>query len=297
VHYEHVVIAVDGSEASLRAARHGLELAGTFDATVEVVHVVERRALALASDEEVTRLRERGEAVLAEVSAVAAERGQSVSTTLLEGRPAARIVEHAAGTDAPLVVLGRQGLTGLGRRLLGGVTERLLHRSSVPVLVVPGSDDVPAGGYDRLLLPTDGSENAAAAIEHGVAVARDCGCAVDVLNVVDIQGAGGLFGAGGLDDEFLDRLESRGREAVDGVAARLDESAPELSVTTAVRRTSSFEGAAAGIREYAAEHDVDLIVMASRGRSNLGRQLLGSVASAVLRTVDVPVLVVGRSRD
>ncbi|MEF8824887.1 MAG: universal stress protein [Halapricum sp.] len=64
---------------------------------------------------------------------------------------------------------------------------------------------------------------------------------------------------------------------------------------TAVERTTSFEGAAAGVREYVEENGVDLVIMESHGRSNLKRQLLGSVASTVLPTVDVPVLVVKRS--
>jgi nucleotide-binding universal stress UspA family protein len=47
-------------------------------------------------------------------------------------------------------------------------------------------------------------------------------------------------------------------------------------------------------RAYVQEHGLDLIVMGSHGRSNLRRQLIGSVASTVLRTVGVPVLVVTR---
>lgn len=103
-----------------------------------------------------------------------------------------------------------------------------------------------------------------------------------------------MFNAGALETEFLERLDARGREAVDSVASKIAESAPALPVETAVERTASFEGSAAGVREYVADTDVDLVVLGSHGRSNLKRQLLGSVASNVLRTVDVPVLVVKR---
>ena len=100
---------------------------------------------------------------------------------------------------------------------------------------------------------------------------------------------------GGLEKEFLGRLDARGQEAVDSVANKIQESAPDVPVETAVERTASFEGAAAGVREYIEENEIDLVVIGSHGRSNLKRQLLGSVASTVLRTVDVPVLVVKRS--
>lgn len=296
--YNRIVIAVDGSEEARRAARRGLQLAQVFDATVTVLSVVEQKALQLTeTSAEKTRLRERGEEALTEIEKLASEFGRPVTTTLTEGKPAVQISEYADEHDADLIIVGRQGLTGFGRRLLGGVTERVIHRSDVPVLVVSGEDaegDVEAD-YSRVLITTDGSENAEMAIPYGTAIAQRYGSDIHVLNVVDLQAAGGAFNAGGLEKEFLERLDTRGQEAVDSVANKIDESVPELTVETAVERTSSFEGVAAGVREYIEENEIDLVIMGSHGRSNLKRQLLGSVASTVLRTVDVPVLVVKRS--
>jgi len=196
-----------------------------------------------------------------------------------------------------LIVIGRQGMTGLGKRLLGGVTEQLLHQSDIPVFVVPDEeyDDQIEARYSRVLLTTDGSENAEATIPHSIAVAQHYDSDLHVLNVVDLQTAGGIFNAGGLEKEFLDRLDARGKDAVDSVASKIEEAASELTVETAVQRTGSFEGASAGVREYVESNEIDLVVMGSHRRSNLRRQLLGSVASSVLRTVDIPVLVVKRS--
>ncbi|MDS0477701.1 universal stress protein [Natrinema sp. 1APR25-10V2] len=295
---DHIVIPVDGSEEATRAARRGLELATVVDATVDVLYVVERKSLRLAaSADEKTRLRERGESILTEIEEIAAELEQPVTTVLREGRPGAQICTYADEADATLLVIGRQGITGLGKRLLGGVTEHVLHRSEVPVFVVPAGEGATtaATDYERVLVPTDGSETAGRAIQRGATIASRCGATIHVLNVVDLQSAGGAFSAGGLEREFVDRLEARGTEVVDGAASEITEAAPDLNVTTDVVRTSGGEGAAGGIRGYAAENDVDLIVMGSHGRSNLGRQLLGSVTSALLRTVDVPILVVSRS--
>jgi len=296
--YDRIVIAVDGSDEARQAARRGIRLAQGFGATVDVLSVVEQKALQLTeTSAEKAQLRERGEAALTEIEELASEFGHPVTTNLLEGKPAVRISEYADEQDADLIVVGRQGLTGLGRRLLGGVTERVLHRSDVPVLVISGKDnDVDVeDDYSRVLITTDGSENAEVAIPHGTAIAQRYGSEVHVLNVVDIQAAGGAFNAGGLEKEFLERLDARGQEAVDSVADEIKESAPDLTVETAVERTTSFDGAAAGVREYVEENEVDIVVMGSHGRSNFKRQILGSVASTVLRTVDVPVLVVKRA--
>jgi nucleotide-binding universal stress UspA family protein len=294
--YSRILIPVDGSEQARRAAEHGLALAAAFDAAVDLLHVLERDGLRLTTgDDEQRRLRDRGETVLAGVESLASDLDRPVRTVLREGRPAARIAEYAAERDVDLVVLGRQGLTGLGRRLLGGVTERLLHRGDVPVLVVPVDAPVPdENGYGPVLVPTDGSEAADAAVPHGAAVAGRYGAAVHVLNVVDLQAAGGLFDAGGLEGAFVDRLERAGQDAVERVASAVHEASPDTTVETTVVRAGTSgapDGAAAAIRAHVDERDVGLVVMGSRGRSGLRRGLMGSVASAVLRSVDVPVLV------
>lgn len=295
--YDRIVIPIDGSDEATVAARRGLELARVFDATVHALHVVEQTALRLTdSASERTRLRDRGAAFLDEIAALASDLDDDFTTELREGKPAVQICESVAAQDADLVVIGRQGVTGLRKRLLGGVTEQVLHRSDVPVLVVPGGDDDsgPTPGYSRVLVPTDGSENAAAATPHGVAIAQHFESTLHVLNVVDLQEAGGLFDAGGLETAFVDRLEERGREAVERIADDIERAVPDVMVTTAVERTTSHKGAAAGLRRYVEDAGIDLVVMGSHGRSNLERQLLGSVAATVLRTVDVPVLVVDR---
>ncbi|GKZ14463.1 universal stress protein [Haladaptatus sp. T7] len=295
--YSHIVIAVDGSDEANRAARRGLAFAGEFDATVDVLHVVERKALGLTtSGDEEERLRERGERILADIEDIASERGQSVTTALREGKPVVQISEFADERNANLLVIGRQGMSGVGKQLLGGVTEQLLHRSTIPVFVVPKGEEemTNATDYARILIPTDGSENADVAVPPGIEIARQYDSAVHVLNVVDLQAAGGAFDAGGLESEFVERLDERGQTAVEEVAREVEEGVSG-AVTTAVERTTSFEGAAAGIREYVGENDIELVVMASHGRSNVGRQFLGSVASTLLRTIDVPVVVVRRS--
>lgn len=296
--YDRVVVAVDGSEAAERAARRGIGFAATFGAEVDVVHVLERKRRRLVrSEDEEAELRERGERILEDVAELASQAGVTVSTHLASGEPAAAIREHAADRDASVIVLGRQGLSGLGDRLFGGTTERVLQSAEVPVLVVPRDGDADVGAYERVLVPTDGSANAESAGIHGAAVASHSGATLHVLNVVDLQSAGGVFDAGGLDRSFVERLEEQGREAVDQLAARIDEASPAVAVETEVARFTEFDGVAGGVREYVETNGVDLVVIGSHGRSNLKRQLLGSVATGLVGKLDVPVLVVPRDES
>ncbi|WP_239685641.1 universal stress protein [Halolamina pelagica] len=145
-----------------------------------------------------------------------------------------------------------------------------------------------------MLVPTDGSENAARALPHAAELSRIDGGHVDLLNVIDLAEAGGAFNAGGLSSEFVERLESRGREAVEDAAEELRGHNPDAEVRTAVERADAAGSVADRIRTYVEDEGVDAVVMGSHGRSNLRRTLLGSVASNVLRGVDVPVLVAVR---
>ncbi|MFD1527131.1 universal stress protein, partial [Halolamina salina] len=97
----------------------------------------------------------------------------------------------------------------------------------------------------------------------------------------------------GLQPGFVERLERRGEEAVHQVADEISAEYAEADVRTIVEQTTQ-KGAAGVIATYVEENDVDAVVMGSHGRGDLKRALLGSVASKVLRSVDVPVLVAVR---
>jgi nucleotide-binding universal stress UspA family protein len=280
--YDRILVPVDGSDAAKRAVGYGALLAEAYGAELGLLHVLARGESGAGED------RERGEAVLAGAEALVDGR-VPVDTRLLEGVPHRAVVDHVADSDVDLVVMGRRGRAGLGEGLLGSVTERVLVGVDVPVVVVPEDDPgaVP-DGLSTVLLPTDGSENAEAASEHAVDLVSRFGAALHVVNVVDVQSAGGLFSAGGVTEEFVDRLDRAGAEAVERMVAAVGAADPDLDPTTAVVHGTPHEG----IRDYAVEHGVDLVAMGSRGRSGIEHQLFGSVAKRVLRVVDVPVLVV-----
>jgi nucleotide-binding universal stress UspA family protein len=283
---ERVLVAVDGSEPARRAAAHGIEIAARFGAAVEVVTV---RPDADEPD--------RGRDHVAPVVERASARGVEATATLLDGRPAAAVARRATECGADLIAVGRQGRRGLGARLLGSVTERLLRRSDVPVLTVPrgaptgegegdGDGDGDAAPYDGVLVTTDGSEAAAGAGPYGAAVADRFDAALHVLAVVDVLAEAGVFDAGGVDRAYVDRIENRLCGAVDDLIDGVD--AAGLDVHPAVVHGTAHEA----IGGYVDEHGIDLVAMGSAGQSNLAGQRLGTVTGRVLRTVDRPVLVV-----
>ncbi|SDM98411.1 Nucleotide-binding universal stress protein, UspA family [Halogranum gelatinilyticum] len=136
--------------------------------------------------------------------------------------------------------------------------------------------------YERILVPTDGSAEAEAAVAHAVELAARYDAALHALSVVDVSNFRGLD----VDSVIVDGFEEEARAAVDRVA----DAATEAGVTA---ETAVVHGAAGEeILAYVATHDVDLVVVGTRGRHGLEGLLLGSVAERVVRHADVPVLTV-----
>jgi nucleotide-binding universal stress UspA family protein len=135
---------------------------------------------------------------------------------------------------------------------------------------------------ERILVPTDLSPLAAPAVTYAHGLARKCDAELHVLHVVRdgsqlIGSLSGTLGPGAEEDEGNHWL------------------AEVLGEPGGVRRTEVVRigtDVAATVAAYARKHQVDLVVMASHGRTGLRHLLLGSIAEELLRTAPCPVLVV-----
>lgn len=140
--YKSILMPTDGSPCSFQALEHGLGLAKALGARVHFLYVLENPAQAIWIAPEsvpyglelLEDLRKAGEEAIAKALFLAQERGVEATGEVKEGVPVPTIVEAAKGFD--LLVMGTHGRTGLDKLLLGSVTEGVLHRVGVPVLVV-----------------------------------------------------------------------------------------------------------------------------------------------------------------
>ncbi len=134
--------------------------------------------------------------------------------------------------------------------------------------------------YDELLLPTDGSDGTAAAIENARYVAELADARIHALFVVDH----GITGAPEW-DVVVEREEERGEDALEAVAAAGAERG--IDVEKHLRRGRPHEE----ILDAAGDYGVDVIVMGTHGRTGVSRFLTaGSVAERVVRHSEVPVM-------
>ncbi|WP_433634644.1 universal stress protein [Halomicrococcus sp. NG-SE-24] len=151
--------------------------------------------------------------------------------------------------------------------------------------------------YERILIPTDGSETAERAVDEALAVAERFDAEVHALYVVDTDAVDVSLGTEQVDrihsGRFgeMDELEDRAKAATGYVVDRGRE--------RGIAVEEQFRGGRPHkvIADFAEDHDVDLIVVGSHGRSGIRRMLLGSVTERVLRSTHRSVLVVDGRED
>lgn len=297
--YESILVPTDGSDPAKRAAEHAASLATAIEATIHVLHVIDLQAAAGpfsaggVDEEFLERLEADGEDAIDQIEEVATDRGvASIETEIRQGKPTETIVEYAEAEGMDAIAMGTHGRTGIEHYVTGSVTEHVVRFADVPVLTARATEaSQMADGYDEVLLPTDGSEYAAVAYDHGIAVAEALGARVHAVNVVNSTDLSAPPAASP-SDEVHDEFQTAGEEATATIASMAEDAG--LEAVTAVR-----EGAPPStILEYAAEQDVDLIAMGTAGRTGPNRYLLGSTTERIIRHADVPVLAVnarGRS--
>ncbi|WP_265109340.1 universal stress protein [Halosolutus halophilus] len=142
--------------------------------------------------------------------------------------------------------------------------------------------------YDRILLPTDAEKGTELATEHAIALAEHADADLHLLYIVDSDVYSSYTG-----DEYVHEfegleaaLEQVGEDALEAAADAAREAG--LEPTVAVRHGRPHEE----ILDYAADEDVDLLVMGSKERSGEYRRLLGSVTDRVARLASRPVTIV-----
>lgn len=136
--FKHVVVAYDGSPASLAAFDYGLDIAARFAADLRVVSVV--RLPEPAGRVEIQAMVEEGQRhfteEFAQLAARAAQRGVLLRTEVVEGHPAEQLIRAAEREPTDLVVMGRRGISKVHRWLLGSISERVVRDARCPVLIV-----------------------------------------------------------------------------------------------------------------------------------------------------------------
>jgi nucleotide-binding universal stress UspA family protein len=149
----HVLIPMDYTDLAETALRTACSLHP--DAEITVLHVIDFRTSDLGPggwgetpetwEEWLADARDHAEDLLADAQEIAAEYDVTVSTDTAVGEDAQTIVGYAEDHDVDLLIIGSHGRSLPARLLLGSVSETVVRRSPVPVLVVRGNPEWESG--------------------------------------------------------------------------------------------------------------------------------------------------------
>lgn len=298
--YRSILVPLDGSPFAEHALPRALMIAQHSGATVHLVHVHVPSTQAYVVDippifdDTIDRPnRENERAYLAGLAhRIATQWNVPVTQTLLEGSPATTLHDHALKIAADLVVMTTHGHSPLARLWLGSVADALVRRVSAPVLLVRPYEEVSdflhldrEQPFKRVLIPLDGSRLAEAALDQAVALADGVDVEYTLLQAIEPVLITYLPLASGseVDEQSFALWRAEAHEYLERMAKRLPTSRPvQTRVVTATP--------AGAILSYARQHGIDMIAMATHGRSGISRMLLGSVADKVVRGTHIPVL-------
>jgi nucleotide-binding universal stress UspA family protein len=186
-------------------------------------------------------------------------------------QPHRAIIEEAEKRKVDVVVMGRRGMTGLKKMLMGSVTAKVIGYAPCKVLVVP-KDAVMKG--EHILLATDGSKYSEAAEHELFSMGKRC---QHFKKIVALSVA-----------QREERL-ARATENVEKVKQDADKEGLAVEVLTAVGRPQDV------IVETIKQKGIDMAIMGTHGRTGIDRLLIGSVAERVIALSPAAVLVVKAS--
>ena len=313
--YKQVLVPLDGSPLSAQVVPYTQFLSVSIGIDVELFHVlpsvsnrmhflvdagygsspnIQRIAQSILSFDQMenvqARLRQAAQEKLDQIAASFPEAGEAMVRSVVgEGHPAEAIAAEAAKLPGTLLVMTSHGRPGSVRWWLGSVTDKVLHLSSAPTLVIPphnGSADVPAS-IEGIILPLDGSVLAEAAIPHAAFLAKTFQIPVRVIQAIYLEEA--WWGGLGQEEwnEPIAEVKKYAKKYVDDVAQRLQAD----GVGEAEGEVAQAHPAVA-ISEAAARYARPLIVMSTYGHGGMARLTRGSIANRVLQRGMVPILLV-----
>ena len=132
----------------------------------------------------------------------------------------------------------------------------------------------------NILMPTDLSDYAGYALDYAREFASTYGADLHLLHVLDLH----WLGSGAVIANALPQYQQDKQDQLNAMKSEIEGIDVKATVATGVPHVA--------IVRYAREHDIDLLVLATHGRTGISHALIGSVAEKVVQMAPCPVLTV-----
>ena len=292
-----ILLAVDGSEASLAAVEEAARTPWPEGSSVRIVSVTDipfptqqwAAPMPTGSYEEWERIFEERSVentaqAMARFGEIAGAQTEMVAKTL-KGDPKIAILDEAERWGADLIVVGTHGYNALERLWLGSVSRAVASHAKCSVEIARRRKAQGADGKAmRILLAVDGSEFSDAAVEEVANRPWPPGSEVQVISAIHLPFEPGPE-VWALPESHYFKLENAEREragsAINRAIARLREGDAERETPLTLTSEAIVGRPAETIIETAQKWGADLVALGSHGYRGFTRFLLGSISYAV----------------
>lgn len=286
-HMDNILLATDGSERCEGAIKEAIYLAKSCTATLSIISVIETNPEFEAYGQKfVEKIEGDLRSHLDKIREKAA--GENVECLVIlkrNSQPYKAIIAEAGARRSDVIVMGRRGLTGLSKALMGSVTAKVIGSAPCNVLVVPYASRI---NCKNILAATDGSEHGNIAVKEAIIIAKRC---ESRLTIISVESQESLLRGRPSQTDVEDMAGKELSEAGRNVKA-LKEQALRERLNTEGLILSGSPGEA--IIKTAKEKDSDLIIMGRFGKRGLAGLLMGSTIERVIKNAPCPVLAVRR---
>jgi nucleotide-binding universal stress UspA family protein len=280
--FKKILCPLDFSEVSRHAFQYAKAFAETFESELVLLHVSPNitEAYSALMPDFPTHTLQKAEDLIYQFNEFTHDWSGKLKKIIRAGTPYIEILDYTKEQQFDLIILGAKGHSNFERLFLGSTGEKVAQNSDWPVLTVhPKPKGLP---IKKILVPIDFSPLSYAVLPTVAALAEKFNAEINLLHVVEM---GHYVNTRGQVKEynFFERIKERLEEQW-----QLPKEFDKIEINKFIRHHVGSAGY--GILEFAQDWDVDLIVMATHGRTGLSKVMMGSVTEKVIRIAPYPVL-------
>lgn len=294
--FKKILIPLDGSDLAERALRPAFKIARQLESEVILLRAAHAQSMfpvmndgtigmeLLWPEQVINRAQQESRDYLEALKEKYSSETFRLETRVIDEEPATGILNTAAREEIDLIVMSTHGYSGLTRWMLGSVAEKVLRAACCPTIIMRSLDPI-----EKILIPLDGSSYSEKALLPGLEAAGHLGAEVTLLHAVgdlSIDQASAKQLEPLIGQNLRASYHSRSRLYLERAAKSHQRS--DLPIYTNVADGSPAES----ILEFVRENAIDMVVMATYGRTGLQHWVYGSVTEKVLRSGECSMFIV-----
>ncbi|MBN1190408.1 MAG: universal stress protein [Dehalococcoidales bacterium] len=299
--FERILLPLDGSELAESALPYVCDLAGQLNAEVFLLHVCPQEHQSYLHMHQIY-MNTIAETLTKRIAQMTEGHSLAkVQAEVITGDATKIIFDYVKLKSIGMVIITTYGTSGIRPWAMGNVADKIIRGAGVPTLLVRNKEHSAVKeqkvDIQKILLPLDNSDASKVAVPYAVELAKKLSASITLFSLthtsyaqnIDGAGMGTAMGAGiGVNWDAIDAASKKYTDDfLEGIAGGIRQEGVQVNHDSYIGMDAAFE-----ILEMEKKIAADIVVMATRGRSQIARWALGSVAEKVLREGSRPILLI-----